>query len=170
VIINVHPEATGAVLQKDSALWFLVFTGPSGGEMGHAADDPNELSDALRHGYSDAEVVSYVKRQLAAAGYPGPPPPSPRPPTRLPGRSPSSARPGGRLARVWIPTPALASDPATAHYYDRRAAEYDEWYTGQGSFAQRDRPGWTAGSISWSTWCATCLPPARSMSPAAPPS
>jgi ubiquinone/menaquinone biosynthesis C-methylase UbiE len=43
-----------------------------------------------------------------------------------------------------MPTPAFASDPATAHYYDRRAAEYDEWYTGLGSFADRDRPGWTA--------------------------
>jgi demethylmenaquinone methyltransferase/2-methoxy-6-polyprenyl-1,4-benzoquinol methylase len=45
---------------------------------------------------------------------------------------------------MWMPTPAFASDPATAHYYDRRAAEYDEWYTGLGSFAGRDRPGWTA--------------------------
>jgi hypothetical protein len=29
----------------------------------------NELSDALRHGYSDADVVSHIERQLAAAGY-----------------------------------------------------------------------------------------------------
>lgn len=28
-------------------------------------------------------------------------------------------------------------------YYDRRAAEYDDWYLGRGLFAQRDRPGWT---------------------------
>ena len=27
-------------------------------------------------------------------------------------------------------------------YYDRRAPEYDDWYTGQGRFADRDRPGW----------------------------
>lgn len=27
-------------------------------------------------------------------------------------------------------------------YYDRRAAEYDEWYMGTGLFAARDRPGW----------------------------
>lgn len=40
------------------------------------------------------------------------------------------------------PKPAFATDPATAEYYDRRAAEYDEWYTGQGLFAERDRPGW----------------------------
>lgn len=27
-------------------------------------------------------------------------------------------------------------------YYDRRAAEYDDWYTGTGLFAARRRPGW----------------------------
>jgi ubiquinone/menaquinone biosynthesis C-methylase UbiE len=27
-------------------------------------------------------------------------------------------------------------------YYDRRAAEYDDWWLGQGLFAERDRPGW----------------------------
>lgn len=27
-------------------------------------------------------------------------------------------------------------------YYDRRAAEYDDWYLGTGLFAQRSRPGW----------------------------
>jgi ubiquinone/menaquinone biosynthesis C-methylase UbiE len=27
-------------------------------------------------------------------------------------------------------------------YYDRRAAEYDDWYLGTGLFAQRIRPGW----------------------------
>jgi demethylmenaquinone methyltransferase/2-methoxy-6-polyprenyl-1,4-benzoquinol methylase len=27
-------------------------------------------------------------------------------------------------------------------YYDRRAAEYDDWYLGRGLFATRDRPGW----------------------------
>ncbi len=41
------------------------------------------------------------------------------------------------------PAPAFASDPATARYYDQRAAEYDEWYTGEGVFAERDRPGWS---------------------------
>ncbi|MGH8980611.1 MAG: class I SAM-dependent methyltransferase [Acidimicrobiales bacterium] len=38
--------------------------------------------------------------------------------------------------------PAFAADPATATYYERRAAEYDEWYGGEGIFAHRDRPGW----------------------------
>jgi demethylmenaquinone methyltransferase/2-methoxy-6-polyprenyl-1,4-benzoquinol methylase len=27
-------------------------------------------------------------------------------------------------------------------YYDARAPEYDEWYLGQGRFADRERPGW----------------------------
>jgi ubiquinone/menaquinone biosynthesis C-methylase UbiE len=39
-------------------------------------------------------------------------------------------------------TPAFATDAATAAYYEQRAAEYDDWYTGQGVFADRDRPGW----------------------------
>jgi SAM-dependent methyltransferase len=37
---------------------------------------------------------------------------------------------------------AFAADSATHAYYERRAAEYDEWYTGEGVFAHRDRPGW----------------------------
>jgi SAM-dependent methyltransferase len=39
---------------------------------------------------------------------------------------------------------AFARDEATASYYDQRAGEYDDWYTGTGLFAQRDRPGWHA--------------------------
>ena len=27
-------------------------------------------------------------------------------------------------------------------YYERRSAEYDDWYLGAGLFAERDRPGW----------------------------
>ncbi len=40
------------------------------------------------------------------------------------------------------PAPAFATDPATARYYDQRADEFDEWYTGGGQFVVRDRPGW----------------------------
>jgi ubiquinone/menaquinone biosynthesis C-methylase UbiE len=36
----------------------------------------------------------------------------------------------------------FARDPQTHAYYERRAAEYDEWYAGTGVFATRDRPGW----------------------------
>jgi len=39
-------------------------------------------------------------------------------------------------------SPAFATDPSTAAYYERRANDYDEWYTGQGRFAGSDRPGW----------------------------
>jgi SAM-dependent methyltransferase len=40
------------------------------------------------------------------------------------------------------PKPAFATDAATAAYYDRRAAEYDDWFNSRGVFAERDRPGW----------------------------
>ncbi len=40
------------------------------------------------------------------------------------------------------PSPVFATDPATARYYDRRAAEYDDWYEGTGLFADRARPCW----------------------------
>lgn len=43
------------------------------------------------------------------------------------------------------PSPAFATDRATADYYEARAGEYDEWYLGQGRFAERDRPGWRRG-------------------------
>jgi ubiquinone/menaquinone biosynthesis C-methylase UbiE len=36
----------------------------------------------------------------------------------------------------------FATDAATARYYEQRAAEYDQWYTGAGQFAARERPGW----------------------------
>lgn len=39
--------------------------------------------------------------------------------------------------------PAFAADPATAAYYDQRADEYDEWYSGEGRFAEVERPGWS---------------------------
>jgi demethylmenaquinone methyltransferase/2-methoxy-6-polyprenyl-1,4-benzoquinol methylase len=38
--------------------------------------------------------------------------------------------------------PSFARDAATAAYYERRAAEYDEWYLGEGVFRRRPRPGW----------------------------
>jgi SAM-dependent methyltransferase len=33
-------------------------------------------------------------------------------------------------------------DDLMRRYYDRRAPEYDDWWTGAGQFAKRDRPGW----------------------------
>lgn len=49
-----------------------------------------------------------------------------------------------RTAESDEPEPAFAADRATWEYYDQRAAEYDEWYTGDGQYAARDRPGWAA--------------------------
>jgi SAM-dependent methyltransferase len=37
---------------------------------------------------------------------------------------------------------AFARDEPTHAYYERRAAEYDDWYDGTGRFAGRERPGW----------------------------
>lgn len=58
--------------------------------------------------------------------------------------------------------PAFATDPATAAYYDRRAAEYDEWYTGGGLFAERDRPGWE-GEVSQVVALVGDLPAVRTL-------
>jgi ubiquinone/menaquinone biosynthesis C-methylase UbiE len=38
--------------------------------------------------------------------------------------------------------PAEPSDRSMEPYYERRAAEYDDWYLSAGQFAERDRPGW----------------------------
>jgi ubiquinone/menaquinone biosynthesis C-methylase UbiE len=35
-------------------------------------------------------------------------------------------------------------DDLMRRYYDRRAAEYDDWWLGTGRFAGLDRPGWAA--------------------------
>ncbi len=60
------------------------------------------------------------------------------------------------------PVPAFAADPATAAYYDQRAAEYDEWYAGEGSFAARERPGWD-DEVGLVIELAASLPPARTL-------
>ena len=63
------------------------------------------------------------------------------------------------------PTQAFAADPATAAYYDRRAAEYDEWYLGQGLFAERERPGWDdeVARVVGLVGLVGSLPPARTL-------
>lgn len=57
---------------------------------------------------------------------------------------------------------AFATDIATARYYDQRAAEYDEWYLGQGLFAQRERPGWNA-DVAGLVDAIAALPAARTL-------
>jgi len=47
-------------------------------------------------------------------------------------------------------------------YYDRRAAEYDDWYRGTGLYAERERPGWEA-EVEALTVALTRLPPARTL-------
>jgi demethylmenaquinone methyltransferase/2-methoxy-6-polyprenyl-1,4-benzoquinol methylase len=47
-------------------------------------------------------------------------------------------------------------------YYDRRAAEYDDWWTGGGLFAERDRPGWHE-EVDGLVAAIRALPPARTL-------
>lgn len=56
----------------------------------------------------------------------------------------------------------FARDPATAAYYERRAAEYDDWYTGTGLYAARPRAGW-AEEVSALIEVVAGLQPARTL-------
>jgi ubiquinone/menaquinone biosynthesis C-methylase UbiE len=47
-------------------------------------------------------------------------------------------------------------------YYEARAREYDDWWTGRGLYADRDRPGWEEARQALETWIAQ-LPPARTL-------
>jgi ubiquinone/menaquinone biosynthesis C-methylase UbiE len=47
-------------------------------------------------------------------------------------------------------------------YYDRRAAEYDDWYEGTGLYADRDRPGWE-GEVAALVETLEALPPRRTL-------
>ena len=47
-------------------------------------------------------------------------------------------------------------------YYDRRAAEYDDWWLGRGRFADRERPGWDEEIDVLAELIAT-LPPKRTL-------
>ena len=47
-------------------------------------------------------------------------------------------------------------------YYDRRAFEYDDWWLGRGSFAERDRPGWDE-EVDVLAELIGSLPPARTL-------
>jgi len=47
-------------------------------------------------------------------------------------------------------------------YYERRSAEYDDWYLGTGLFAQRDRPGWE-DELSSLVEAIRALAPARTL-------
>jgi ubiquinone/menaquinone biosynthesis C-methylase UbiE len=47
-------------------------------------------------------------------------------------------------------------------YYDRRAAEYDDWWLGRGLYADRERPGWD-GELRIMTRLIEELPDARTL-------
>ncbi len=54
----------------------------------------------------------------------------------------------------------MVVDRQMREYYDRRAAEYDDWWLGTGSFAERERPGWSA-EFEQLISVVRALPPAR---------
>ena len=58
--------------------------------------------------------------------------------------------------------PAFARDRDTARYYDQRAGEYDDWYTGEGRFAERNRPGWHE-AVAELVALVSALPAARTL-------
>ena len=58
--------------------------------------------------------------------------------------------------------PAELSDRSMEPYYERRSAEYDDWYLGAGLFADRDRPGW-ADELRAVEQLASSLPPSRTL-------
>lgn len=60
------------------------------------------------------------------------------------------------------PAPAFADDRGTRSYYEQRAEEYDDWYTGEGLFTTRDRPGWIH-ELARVVEVARDLPPARTL-------
>ena len=47
-------------------------------------------------------------------------------------------------------------------YYDRRAPEYDDWWLGEGLYADRDRPGWEQ-ELDDLTQLIAQLPPVRTL-------
>ena len=47
-------------------------------------------------------------------------------------------------------------------YYDRRAFEYDDWWRGEGLYADRDRPGWEE-ELDVLAEVIAALPPARTL-------
>jgi SAM-dependent methyltransferase len=51
-------------------------------------------------------------------------------------------------------------DEATREYYSQRAAEYDDWWLGEGQFANHERPGWSE-EVAELIALVAALPPLR---------
>ena len=56
--------------------------------------------------------------------------------------------------------PEREMDDQMRAHFDQRAGEYDDWWLGTGSFAERDRPGWSA-EVEQLIGVVRALPPAR---------
>jgi SAM-dependent methyltransferase len=57
---------------------------------------------------------------------------------------------------------AERSNRSMERYYERRSAEYDDWYLGTGLFADRDRPRWE-DELSAVEEVVSSLPPTRTL-------
>ena len=64
-----------------------------------------------------------------------------------------------RLRRIAEMIEREADDRMRAHF-DQRAADYDDWWLGTGSFAERERRGWSA-EVEQLIGVVRALPPAR---------
>jgi ubiquinone/menaquinone biosynthesis C-methylase UbiE len=59
----------------------------------------------------------------------------------------------------------MLGEPSTSSmesYYERRSAEYDDWYSGDGLFGGRDRPGWEK-ELAAVADVVSALPPSRTL-------
>src|SRR5436305_8432022 len=107
----------------------------------HAQDDPYLPRPALRRrrrGRARPAVPAAAPRRRAVA---------------------RAVRPGLRAREAGA---ARRKGLAMKVYYDRRAAEYDDWWLGTGLFADRDRPGW-AEEVEALIVMLEALPPARTL-------
>jgi ubiquinone/menaquinone biosynthesis C-methylase UbiE len=69
---------------------------------------------------------------------------------------------GGARDRATLPIVCGSMRAEERLYYDRRAAEYDDWYLGQGLYADYDRPGWHEETERLESLVSS-LPPARTL-------
>lgn len=149
---------------------------PPSVELGRPVDVPDGDVDVHRHGDSCAPSPTTSVTSSRVARGPGTRGRRARRPVvvhrvRVGRRHATRRRTAGVLSgrrrpfcyvRRVQPAPAFATDPATAAYYDRRASEYDEWYTGEGLFERRERPGWH-DDVARIVELVRRLPPARTL-------
>src|SRR5919109_3440104 len=74
----------------------------------------------------------------------------------------SGSRPSEKFGTASSGNRTVTTLRAVKTYYDRRASEYDDWWRGEGLFADRDRPGWDE-EVDVLAELVAGLPPARTL-------